>query len=92
MNWHFEWDDQKASDNFRSHGVSFEEAQEAFGDLRGLDEFDAVHSEDETCYNLIALSSRRLLMVVYAEGVGGGIRLISARRADGRERKKYESC
>jgi uncharacterized DUF497 family protein len=28
----FEWDDQKASDNYAKHGISFEAARDAFKD------------------------------------------------------------
>ncbi len=90
MNWHFEWDDEKATDNLRNHGISFDEAQEGFSDPYGLDEFDAAHSENEPRYNLIALSSRRLLMIVYKEESDRTIRLISARKADKGEQEQYE--
>jgi uncharacterized DUF497 family protein len=33
----FEWDDAKADSNRRKHGVSFDQAREAFDDPNGID-------------------------------------------------------
>ena len=89
----FEWDPNKAELNFRRHQVSFEEAMEAFFDVNAVDEFDKKHSFDEDRYNLIGLSSRRLLFVVYAEyslEEEVVIRIISARKTEGKYRRLYE--
>jgi len=89
----FEWDPNKAALNLRRHQVSFEEAMEAFFDVNAVDEFDEEHSFDEDRYNLIGLSSRRLLFVVYAEYSVEEevmIRIISARKAEGKYRRLYE--
>ncbi len=89
----FEWDPNKAALNFRRRKVSFEEAMEAFFDVNAVDEFDEEHSLDEDRYNLIGLSSRRLLFVVYTEYSVGEevvIRIISARKAEGKYRRLYE--
>jgi hypothetical protein len=85
----FDWDPAKADANFGDHGVSFEEAMEAFRDPNAVDEYDATHSDDEPRYALTGLSSRRLLFVVYTEKPGV-IWLISARKAEGSKRKRYE--
>jgi len=61
----FEWDPDKAVTNLKRHRVSFEEAIEALFDPNAVDDFDPDHSSDETRFNLIGLSSRRLLFVVY---------------------------
>lgn len=85
----FEWDPNKAEINLRRHKVSFEEAVEAFFDPEAVDDFDPDHSEQETRYNLIGLSSRRLLFVVYTEEAAEVIRLISARKAEKKHRRIY---
>jgi uncharacterized DUF497 family protein len=85
----FEWDPNKAVINLRRHGVSFEEALEAFFDPNAVDDFDADHSEDEARYNLIGLSSRRLLFVAYTEPEEDVIHLISARKAEKKHRRIY---
>ena len=59
----FEWDDWKALENFARHGVTFGEATEVFYDPKALEDYDTVHSRDETRFVIIGLSSRRLLFV-----------------------------
>ncbi len=86
----FEWDGRKARQNSAAHGVSFEEAATAFGDLLSLTIEDPVHSTEEERFVTIGESSReRLLVVVHTER-GDVIRLISARPATARERSDYE--
>jgi hypothetical protein len=76
----FEWDKGKAALNLVTHGVSFEEARDAFDDPHAIEIFDDEHSEDELRYQLIGLSGRRLLFVVFT-GRGNRKRLIHARKA-----------
>jgi uncharacterized DUF497 family protein len=90
MNLIFEWDPDKAEANLRHHGVSLEEAMEAFLDPNVIEDFDTEHSVHESRYNLIGLSSRRLLFVVYSEPEDGVIRIISARKAERKHRRVYE--
>lgn len=85
----FEWDPDKAAINRKCHKVSFEEALEAFFDPNAVDDFDADHSGEEVRYNLIGLSSRRLLFVVYTQPEEDVIRLISARKAEKKHRRIY---
>ncbi len=85
----FEWDPDKAVINLQRHKVSFEEAVESFFDPEAVDDFDPDHSEEETRYNLIGLSSRRLMFVVYTEEAHEVIRLISARKAEKKHRRVY---
>lgn len=87
----FEWDLDKASENERKHGVSFEEAATAFGDPLSLTIRDPDHSDDEFRFILVGESyAGHLVVVVHAER-GAKIRLISARLATRRERRFYES-
>ena len=85
----FEWDPDKAAINWKRHRVSFEEAVEAFFDPQAVDDFDPEHSREESRFNLIGLSSRRLLFVIYAEVRKEVIRLISARKAEKKHRSIY---
>ena len=85
----FEWNPDKAKRNLILHKVSFEEAIESFFDPNALDDFDELHSEQETRYNLIGMSSRRLLFVVYSEPAEEIVRIISARKADRKHEKIY---
>lgn len=63
------------------HRVSFEQAQQVFDDPRAIPFEDLKHSQDETRYEMIGMSSIGLLVVsfTYREAV---VRLISARRAE----------
>ncbi len=87
----FEWNTQKAQQNLRKHGVSFEEASTAFGDPFSLTIDDPLHSEDEDRFVLIGVSNRNRLLVVVHTYRNDKIRLISARKATKREEKQYES-
>lgn len=86
----FEWDPKKARSNLAKHGISFDEASTAFGDISSIAIHDPLHSEDEERYVLIGRSCRdRLLTVVHTERVDR-IRIISARQATKREKLRYE--
>ena len=86
----FEWDKKKAAANLKKHGVSFEEAKEVFFDPNALEGYDESHSWKEARFIIIGLSTRRLLYVVYAERAGDLVRILSARKADKRQREFYE--
>lgn len=87
----FEWNDRKASENKRKHGVSFEEAKTAFLDENARLIPDPEHSDDESRFILLGLSIQiRLLLVCHCyRGPGDAIRIISARKADRSERLQY---
>ena len=84
----FEWDENKAQANVVNHGVTFEEAAEAF-----LDPFyregDASVDEERRDFILGYSLSQRLLLVVHTQR-GERTRIISARLATRFERKSYE--
>ena len=87
----FEWDLAKAESNVEKHGVSFAEAMTVFRDLLEVTIPDPDHSEGEFRFLSLGRSSEgRLLVVAYTERQGC-IRLISAREAAPKERRKYES-
>jgi len=86
----FEWSPRKAALNLAKHKVSFEEAVTAFGDPLGQMIDDPRHSADEERFVLLGRSDRRRLLVVMFTEHGEAIRLISARRATPRERRRHE--
>lgn len=89
--YRFEWDDIKAAENLRKHGVSFDEAQTVFGDAYALHTYDGPHSWDEDRFIIVGRSARdRALFVVYVERTEVTLRIVSARRATLRERRTYE--
>jgi uncharacterized protein len=86
----FEWDSRKVRTNLVKHGVSFEEASSVFGDPLSLTIPDPDHSITERRHVTIGKAfNHKLLVVVHTER-GDNIRIISARRANRRERKCYE--
>jgi uncharacterized DUF497 family protein len=84
----FEWDEQKARSNIQKHGVTFEEATEAFFDpfYQGG---DASVDDEQRDFIIGYSTSQRLLLLVYTKR-GVRTRLISARPATRPERKLYE--
>jgi uncharacterized protein len=87
----FEWDRLKEAENQRKHHVSFTEAESVFADEHALLIDDPEHSDDEPRFVLMGLSAKlRVLVVVHAHRESTGvIRLISARKANARERALY---
>jgi len=87
----FEWDEPKAADNAKKHGVSFEEARSVFFDERARLIDDPEHSEAEDRFILLGLSSSlRLLVVCHCyRSAGNVIRIVSARKATSRESTAY---
>ncbi len=86
----FEWDPQKAKSNIKNHGVSFEEGSTVFADTLSVTIFDPLHSFGEDRFITIGCSFKGKMLVVVHVDRGDNIRLISARPATKRERKKYE--
>ena len=84
----FEWDQDKAKSNTQKHGVTFEEAAEAF-----FDPFyqtgDASIGDEERDFIIGYTFTQRLLLAVYTERAER-TRIISARPATRLERKSYE--
>lgn len=87
----FAWDEQKAAQNVRKHGVSFEEAMSVFLDENAIEFFDPDHSGREDRFLMLGVSWRlRLLVVHYVlRRQGRQIRIISARKATRNETKAY---
>ena len=90
MSLEFEWDATKAQGNLKKHGVSFEEASTVFGDDLSMTIHDPEHSDDEDRYVNLGESDQQRLLVVSFTDREDRIRIISARLANRRERKKYE--
>jgi hypothetical protein len=86
----FEWDLKKAPLNLRKHSVSLDEGSTVFGDPLALLMADPDHSAAEERYVLLGMSARRRLLVVAFAERPPRTRLISARRASRRERRRYE--
>ena len=90
----FVWDDAKARANLRKHRVSFETAARVFTDPHALTVQDRIEGGEYRWQTLGRAGSITLLVVAHTveEDPDGEevIRIISARRADRKERKRYE--
>jgi len=89
----FEWDPAKAASNLRKHRVSFELAMRVFSDPFALSEQDRIEGGERRWQTLGMVEGIVLLLVAHTvrdEGDIDVIRIISARLADRRERRRYE--
>jgi uncharacterized DUF497 family protein len=84
----FQWDDNKAAENYANHGVRFEAAREVFNDPFALEWLDEREEYGEDRYIILGMVETRLLYVAYTMR-GEKIRLISARGAEPHERRQY---
>ena len=86
----FEWDPPKAEANLRAHGVSFAEAVTVLEDDFALTREDPA-AVDEPRFVTLGLSNLgNLLVVIYTYRDPDAIRLISAWKANTRQREAYE--
>jgi uncharacterized DUF497 family protein len=87
----FEWDPDKAADNSRKHGVSFEEAETIFSDEFAILIYDPDHSGQEDRFLLLGMSVKlRTLVVAHCYRKDDDVvRMISARKANRKERDTY---
>ncbi|MGH7146560.1 MAG: BrnT family toxin [Nitrospiraceae bacterium] len=92
----FEWDSKKGASNEAKHGVAFEEAGTAFFDSSGIDGEDLDHSTtEERRFRLAQSAVGNVLVIVYtvrSHGHEKAIRLISARLANRKEKKRYQAA
>jgi len=94
MKTRFEWDPAKAESNLRKHHVSFETATRVFADPFALVKQDRIENGEHRWQTLGIVDNSLLLLVAHTvRGDEDGtevIRIISARRAEPKERKRYE--
>jgi uncharacterized protein len=89
----FSWNIAKATSNLQKHGVAFEDAARVFADPYKLQELDR-HVDGEARWQTIGVVEGELLLLVahtdWEEDELEVIRLISARPATAKERRRYE--
>lgn len=92
MQVEYEWDARKAAANVAKHGIDFADAVTVLEDELAVTIPDEPSHEkgEERFVTLGADAEGRILVVVFTWR-GERIRLISARRADPRERRDYEA-
>lgn len=95
MKYCFEWDEAKARATFRKHGIYFEEAALVFNDPFALSMQDRIEHGEQR-WQTIGMAGACILLLVahtlrWQQGDGiEVIRIISARRANRKERRWYE--
>jgi uncharacterized protein len=98
MNIRFEWDDENAASHFRKHKVSFETAARAFADPFALTAHDRIENGEQRWQTIGMVDGHLVLLVAHTVGEYDDesddgtevIRIISARKADPKERKRYD--
>jgi len=94
MKIRFEWDKAKAESNLRKHSVSFEIATRVFADLFAVVKQDRIENGEHRWQTLGLVDGYLLILVAHTvrddEDGTEVIRIISARRAEPKERKRYE--
>jgi uncharacterized DUF497 family protein len=86
----FEWDEKKNAINKLRHKIDFADAIKVFFDDWRITRYDNRRVYGEDRYQVIGMAYERILFVVYTERKGNTIRIISARKANKRERSAYE--
>ena len=89
----FEWHETKARSNARKHGVRFEDAMLVFADPYALVEQDRMEGGEFRWQTLGLAGGVVLLLVAHtvrSEQADEIIRIISARKAVRKERKRYD--
>ncbi|MGK7893279.1 MAG: BrnT family toxin [Xenococcus sp. (in: cyanobacteria)] len=86
----FEWDENKAESNWHKHGITFEQALTVFADPYLLFTEDTKYSEQESREWAIGEAENGSIIVVVFTMRDQNIRIISARKATKRERRRYE--
>jgi uncharacterized DUF497 family protein len=90
----FEWDENKNRINKEKHDISFEEAKEVFDDALHISKLDYRFNYFEERWITIGSTSKHKILVVvnlfFSEDGEEIIRIISARKANTKERQIYE--
>ena len=89
----FEWDDEKNETNLRKHGFSFETASLVFEDPNCLTFLERIEANEPRWHAIGAVRNTLLFLTVvhtYKEqGAEQIVRIISARRANHQEKRRY---
>jgi len=94
MNTRFIWDPAKAARNLQKHGISFNTAIRAFADPFALTNQDRIEGGEQRWQTLGVVDGCLLLLIAHTiqdenEDIEV-IRIISARVANKKERRRYE--
>lgn len=89
----FEWDENKRHKTLRERGIDFVDVIDIWDDPNRQERHDSRHEYGEQRIQTIGMLKFEVLFVVYTERVREDneevVRIISARRANSRERELY---
>ncbi len=85
----YEWDNGKAAENLRKHGVDFADAIAALEDASRLEEIDTRFEYSEERIQIIGMARGDILFVVVTLPGEDSCRIISARKATRHEQDRY---
>lgn len=99
MEIRFEWDKEDAAAHLQKHKISFETAARVFADPFALMAQDRIENGEQRWQTIGMVEGQLLLLVAHTvtlaeddDTLGSEIiRIISARKADKQERKRYEN-
>lgn len=91
----FEWDPDKATSNLIKHGISFEIAARVFADVFALTLQDRIVDGERRWQTIGVIDGLLVVLVAHtiieSDDESEIIRIISARKAAPKERKRYEN-
>ena len=85
----FEWDEAKNEANIEKHGYDFNDAHELFASDR-LSFLDDRKDYGERRFITLGYIGNRFVVAVYTQRSSGTIRIISLRKANNREKERFE--
>ena len=86
----FEWDQGNIDKSYQKHGITPNEAEEAFVDKDILLLEDIKHSQKELRFEAIGRIIKGDILFLAFTARGDKIRIISVRKANKKERRRYE--
>jgi uncharacterized DUF497 family protein len=86
----FDWDSGNVDKSYYKHGIAPNEAEEIFFDSKALIVEDNEHSRNELRYWIIGQTNNKKMLIVVFTIRGKKIRIISARKANKKEKERYE--
>lgn len=85
----YEWDEAKNAANIEKHGIDFNDAHELFQGNR-LIFSDNRKEYGEKRFISVGFIKNRLMVAVYTQRLPETIRIISVRKANNREKERFE--
>ena len=86
----FEWDENKRKSNIDKHGIDFQDALHVFYDMKRIEYADDRKDYGELRMHVIGVVNSEIIILVVYTDRDSSTRIISARRANKKEKRKYK--